>query len=301
MRNLFHFFIIIKPSNNFQHRFTYTGKNAPAIKRQYCENCNGLADMFCPQCKAPYCTVKCINDSAGHVAHCGDNLQKVQEIKSITKVEALKPVPTQPETIPYGAAVRIMFIVDYGTVFVRPMNAAANEDYILTINKAAAEGRRAERISAMPLVGGWVLAPHQEAHGRAMVLKYNSENEIFCGFIDFGYVAIFRLDELKEISMEVKTRRWLNKKIWLEKVESICINNKQFAELKILLPMNDKLYMKYDTDIDEDDDETDECVLYTRSGKSVNAKLRELFKKSMRTTIPVEGKRIFYSKVSDKI
>lgn len=252
-----------------------------------------MADKHCQACKAPYCSVQCIQEDLNHSERCGENLQKICEIRSTSNSNEPKPIPTQPEPIAHRCAVLITSVIDHRTVFVRPMGPKENEYYIQLINSVALESRIAGSLLETPSAGDWVLAPWQQIYGRAIVLKVNSTDDILCGLIDFGNVVSCRLSELKEISDDLKRGRWLTKKVELINVPPCCINAKELELLTQLMLKNEKVYLFHDADIDEDDDESEEFELFTKYSKSINAEIRTIYDKSKRLTIQ-EADCVYY-------
>lgn len=193
------------------------------MQLQSCEYCNTIADKFCDECQAPFCSVECIADNVEHRQRCKNSHARIYEIKETVVNEAGNPIPVKPQAIPIGSNVMITCAINHKILFVRPTDLESDAEYIGLMNDIAQYTLTADKLAALPEPGDWVLAKWQNITCRALVLKVTIDKEIVCGFIDFGNVEKCSLDDLKVISDVLKRRPWTVNKIALDGVPNACV------------------------------------------------------------------------------
>lgn len=150
-----------------------------------------------------------------------DDLMKTEEILFLT------PRELRAKSIPNRTNVCITSIVNHKILFVRPSFAAADKHLCQLFDDIDLYGECNFRpLDALPKCGGIYLADFDDEFYRVYVLAASSRNfKIDVFFVDFGITDSVWLNQLSELSDELKQRSILLNKIYLANVPEITFND----------------------------------------------------------------------------
>lgn len=186
-------------------------------------------------------------DSAGSCENVrGDD--NLDEMLKHDELLFLTPRELRVKSIPNHSNVHITSIENHKTVFVRPSFASADEHLCQLFDDIDHEGEcNFHPLSDLPKCGGIYLADFEEEFYRVFVLAATSRNhKIDVFFVDFGNTECVWLNQLSELSDELKQRAILLNKIHLANVPEITFSDNPMRFLNHLYEEEVELTLIFD-------------------------------------------------------
>lgn len=148
--------------------------------------------------------------------------ENTKSTKNNTKIKQLEIVPF-PES---GTNVVLSAVLDHRSFYIRSLSEPYNNEYIKDANDIADYSLTAKLLTKLPERGDIILAEFEGAYYRALALNVTDANHIKVAYVDFGNTAEKRLNDLREITDELRQRKRFTHKIVLENVPKIMLNEK---------------------------------------------------------------------------
>lgn len=198
----------------------------------------------------------------------------------------LTPRELRAKSIPTNTNVQITSIVNHKTVFVRPTFPSADEYMCELFDDIEHYGHRDFRsLKKLPKCGGIYLADFEMEFYRVYVLAAASRNyKIDVFFIDFGNTDSVWLNQLSELSDDLKRRPILLNKIYLASVSEIAFSDNPMRFMNQLCEDEVELTMIIDGESAAQDHGEGECRMmpkfchlqFENDELTVNRKLNRL-------------------------
>lgn len=168
--------------------------------------------------------------------------------------------------------VKITFVKNCRTVFVRPSEGKDNISYLSTISSCRRYADDAKPLDDVPTVNSIVLAPFDGEFSRAQVIEILPKRVAKVDFIDYGNIERVPFNDLKSLDRSMQLRKRIPYEITLAGIDENAMSNE--SGIKYLSELSDTLVSLLK--IKSEDEENEYCLLDERTGESINRKLAKL-------------------------
>lgn len=190
--------------------------------------------MMCKECNEPQCSLEC--HAAKHKKTSETDQNLVSPKISMSRIEA-EPIKN---------AVKITYVINHCTLFVRPVDNQQEIAFARLICDTVIYAKDAETYKCLPSIGSLVLAKF-DYYQRTLVLKHIDTSKVAVVFIDFGNVEIRDFSQLKIMPDELKKRKRFATKIKLNKIDNDLMNEKALKYLYGIMATDTELSIKIDS------------------------------------------------------
>lgn len=189
---------------------------------------------MCKECNEPQCSLECHAAKHKHSSETDQNLASPKI--SMSRIEA-EPIKN---------AVKITYVINHCTLFVRPVDNQQEIAFARLICDTVKCAKDAATYKCLPSIGSLVLAKF-DYYQRALVLKHIDTSKVAVVFIDFGNVEIRDFCQLKVMPDELKKHKRFATKIRLNKIDNDLMNEKALKFLYGIMATDTELSIKIDS------------------------------------------------------